>query len=175
MTGELTERWIAPRLFAIRHSLFAWRASAERNGEAAQPSSSASCHSLSLIRGDAEPIRNQAADPAAAAPPSAAMICMIQDALPTEFFGGATSAFAEFISAASAAVAAGGTRPAGAALPAGAASLAAARFGPAKSYKDALSEGAAGLSLAGAGEGALGALAARSTSLASSGERTCTA
>ena len=50
------------------------------------------------------------------------MICMIQDALPIELFGGATSAFAEFISAASAAVAAG----------------------PAKSYKDALSEGAAG-------------------------------
>ena len=135
----------------------------------------ASSHSLSLIRGDAEPIRNQAAEPAATAPPSAAMICMIQDALPIELFGRATSAFADSISAANAAVAAGGTLPVGAALPAGAASLAAAGFGPAKLNKGALPEAGAGVLLAGAAADALGALAARSSSLASSGESTCTA
>src|SRR4029077_17330423 len=100
----------------------------------------ASSHSLSLIRRDAEPIRSQAAEPAATAPPSAAMICMIQDALPIELFGRATSAFADSISAGNAAVAAGGTLPVGAALPAGAASLAAAGFGPAKLNKGALPE-----------------------------------
>jgi hypothetical protein len=53
---------------------------------AAQASPSASSQSLSLMRGVAEPIKNQAAKPAAAAPPSAAMICMIQEALPIGLF-----------------------------------------------------------------------------------------
>ena len=98
-----------------------------------------------------------------------------RDALPIELLGRATSTFADSISAASAPVEDGGTLPVGAALPAGAASLAAAGLGAAKLNKGALSEAGAGVLLAGAAADALGALAARSSSLASSGESTCTA
>jgi hypothetical protein len=153
------------------------------NGRFAQPSSSASRHSLSLIRGDAEPIKNQAAEPAATAPPSAAMICMIQEALPSGLVGGETAA-----------VGAGSACCAGALVPADAASPAGGFVG-AKLYNATPLAGVAVLlagggvagALAGAFAGVLGgalggvlgrvlgSLAARSISLASSGERTCTA
>src|SRR5262249_26924174 len=99
----------------------------------------ASSHSLSLMRGDAEPIRNQAAEPAATAPPSAAMICMIQDALPTEVFGWTTSAFGRSIAAAAGAGAAGAAFAGSPGSVAAGAAGAAAALAAAKLYKGVLS------------------------------------
>ena len=111
------------------------------------------------------------------------MICMSQDMLPNELFGGGTAA-----------TGAGSVCWAGAAAPAGTASLAAGGFADAKLYNAALLADAAASLVGGAPAGALageladalvgalagtladalGSLAARSISLASSGERTCT-
>ena len=133
------------------------------------------------------------------APPRAAMTCIIQEALPTGLFGCGSEAFTKSGSASiavlpagtvAATAGAGGLIGAAAAVPTKAdttasvdgVSLAAGGAGGllwAKSYNGALAADAAAAligAVAGAlGGGGLAVLAAKSSSFASSGDRTCTA